>query len=367
MKQLVLDNIIFGLQRSGGISRYWQEILDRLIADDEFADLSFLEPAHAGGNIFRRKTVIPEEKKRHQLPIPSIAMQFLPVRLDAPAVFHSSYFRYAIGREVNNIVTVYDCIYERFRGSSMAAFLHKIRTRALRHADIVICISKSTANDVMKYYPYVSKDKIRVISLAAGDEFYKMKAIPDKIIINGQSIIKNSYLLYVGKRDGYKNFSVLIKAMGILKKKDLSLPCVFVVGGERQLLSKHTSLIKEHGVGDKVIRTSTCDAAELNLYYNCAKAYICTSLYEGFGLPVLEAFKAGCPVITANNSSLGEVAGDAALFFDAGDPDSLARQIESICNNVLADKFRKAGIERAKSFSWGNAYRETKQVYLSLL
>jgi len=366
MNKLVLDNIIFGLQKKGGISRYWYEILSRLLIDPDSQHAKYLEQRNSFDNALRCNLSIDVNciiKKRTCL---SKYEQFIPVRLGCPSVFHSSYYRHALGEGVKNIVTVYDCIYEKYRTHSIAGYLHAIRTRSLKKADAVICISRNTAQDVLKYYPDVREDRIKVTPLAAGDEFRCLPKITQVYGVEGLILKTGSFILYVGNRQSYKNFSVLLRAMGILKKDGKDIPFLVVVGGENTLSRDHLSIANEYGIAGGIIRVTHCNNDTLNRLYNMAIAYVCTSKYEGFGLPVLEAFKAGCPVLTAKNSSLTEVASDAALLFDAEDPQELANLIVRVQDKTVSGELRALGLKRAKLFSWDKTYQETKQVYRSL-
>ena len=364
-REIILDNIIFGLQRSGGISRYWQEIISRLIEDVEFSDLSFLEPKNSGNNIFRLKLVIPGKKIRTQLQIPSLVMQFLPARLDAPAVFHSSYYRYAVGKGIKNVLTIHDCIYELFRGGSIVALLHKIRMRSLRYADVVICVSKNTANDLMKYYPEINRNNVHVIYNGVAREYGLLNRSDDNILINGRMYRKGSYLLYVGKRNGYKNFSILINALIEMKRGKKELPYVILAGGENEYTREQQDKINSNKLNGLFMMVGKCQDEYLNNLYNYALAYVCTSLYEGFGLSVIEAMKAGCPVISANNSSLIELAKGAALLYN--DMLELIDSIQSMGISSARNNLVSEGVKRAAGFSWDRTYKETKDIYLSLL
>lgn len=366
MNQLVLDNIIFGLQKKGGISRYWREIISRLLIDPCFQSVKYLEPRNSLQNVSRCDlNISPDQTLNKHILAPRFE-QFMPVRLDGPSIFHSSYYRRALGEGVKNIVTVYDCIYERYRAHAISGYLHAIRTRSLKTADAVICISRNTAEDVLKYYPDVREDRISVTPLAAGDEFGYSPEIAQEYVVEDAILKTGSFILYVGNRQSYKNFSVLLRAMGILKKDGKDIPFLVVVGGENVLSRDHLSIVNEYGIAGRVIRVKQCNNETLNRLYNMAIAYVCTSKYEGFGLPVLEAFKAGCPVLTANNSSLVEVVGNAALLFDAEDVQALAKLIVRVQDKTVSSELKALGLKRAKLFSWDKTYQETKQVYRSL-
>jgi len=266
--------------------------------------------------------------------------------------------------KVKTFVTVHDLAFKFFPNSFTKKDqikLNFLTDRAVRHTDRLIAISQATKDDILKIYPEVSADKIRVIYHGFDPEVYdqprdaeKEKEIKKKLGIQGD------YLLYIGAIQPRKNLEVFIEAFNMVKtrrKSDLSL----VFAGEKAWLSKNTLNKANASVFKDDIkmpgRVKFCDLGHL---CRGAGIFVFPSLYEGFGIPPLEAMAAKVPVILANNSSLPEVGGDAALYFDAQKPEDLADKIERVLGdeNLRATMVAK-GLEQIKKFSWEKCAQET--------
>jgi mannosyltransferase len=302
---VIFDNIIFSLQRTGGISVVWKELLSRARADK---DLQCTELDYKQG-------MAPRFLERYRIP---------DFTADVPSVFHSSYFRILPQKGVYNVTTVHDLTYHYYRkGLAKAVHLWE-EERALRHSEAVICISENTKRDLLSFYPWVNEEKIHVVYNGVSDAFYP---IP--------SVQKKGYLLFLGNSTvDYKRYDVA------------------------QEVARLTGL---------ELKTPTCvSQSELNTLYNEALCLLYPSDYEGFGLPILEAQKAGCPVIAQRRSSIPEVMGDGGWMVNPDTPQRMARDMADI---VMQSKSRptesviKTGLENAKRFSWDKTYEKTKQVY----
>ena len=179
-----------------------------------------------------------------------------------------------------------------------------------------------------------------------------------------EAIIRKPYILYVGWRKGYKNFSNFIKAYASNRKVYLDFRVV-IFGGEKISFNERIEFEKL-GVNDKIDQFFGNDAVLSNLYKN-ASCFIYPSLYEGFGIPPLEAMHYGCPVIASNVSSIPEVVGDAGFFFNPGE----VEEISCALKRVLYDEELKAilinkGYQQEKKFSWEQCARETFEIYSQL-
>ena len=306
---VIFDNIIFSLQRFGGISVVWNELLQRAQADKE---LNLTELDYRNERLYRRL-------ERYRIP---------DYKAEKPSVFHSSYFRVLPQAGVHNVTTVHDLTYHFYRkGLPKAVHLWE-EARALKHSEAIICISENTKRDLLTFYPWVKEETIHVIYNGVSDDFYPIK-----------NIEKKGYLLFIG------NSSVSYKRYDIAQE-----------------VAKRTGL--------ELVTARNVTSEELNKLYNEALCLLYPSDYEGFGLPILEAQKAGCPVIAQNYSSVPEVIGKGGLLVEHSSTEKIVQQMVEKVNEVQSRPMQgiiAAGIENAKRFSWDNTYEQTKNVYRQLL
>lgn len=272
-----------------------------------------------------------------------------------PSLFSSTY---------RKVVTIFDLsphlFPETHRLSTVMA--HKfLLPLILKKADCIITISNSTKNDLK--HLKVDAGKIKVIHLAADEKFQpldkeKIQTFKTKYNLNFR------FLLYIGTLEPRKNIPTLIQAFSNLKKKHV-LPHKLVIAGKKGWKYKSIfELIEKLNLQDDVIFTGYVPDEDLPALYNAADLFVFPSLYEGFGLPPLEAMACGCPVITSNTSSLPEVVGDAGIMIDPYDVDGLAEAIYNVLTNMeLKEDMVKKGLERAKMFSWEKTAKETLKVY----
>jgi glycosyltransferase involved in cell wall biosynthesis len=230
-----------------------------------------------------------------------------------------------------------------------------LKKHCCERADKVIAISHSTKDDIVRYFN-ISPEKIAVIHLAS--------SLKGNNASPGSNPFPEPYLLFVGEREDYKNFEGLIVAFGTseLLKKSFHLVCF----GSRPLTSSENARLNELGIKDRVHNVRGGDALLCN-YYKNAVAFICPSLYEGFGIPILEAMEFSCPVVCSNAGSLPEVAGDAAIYFDPSVTGSMQHALETtLFDRNLLNDLRRRGLERQAKFSWERCAEETMAVYNSL-
>jgi mannosyltransferase len=350
------DNIIFALQRAGGISVYWCELLSRMLRDE--LPLLLFERKKVLDNVFRMKLNVPPDIVTSVSAMPTRLDRYLPITASLPknSVFHSSYYRIPMGSDGTTIQTAYDFTYERF-GSGLSRVVHSVQKRiALENASGIICISESTKRDLLRFFPRIRADRIRVIHLGYSDEFRPVDKNHLGALSHQDSLSKNPYLVYVGDRSLYKNFSLAVHAIAQVAEASL-----VVVGGGK-LSQTDQSLLNYHLSG-RYVHMDRLPNEALNRLYNNAHALIYPSSYEGFGLPVIEAMAAGCPVIAANSSSIPEVAGDAGMLVDVMVADAFADHIRALAKASLREAVIQRGFENIKRFSWERCYQETISFY----
>ena len=251
-------------------------------------------------------------------------------------------------------------------------FLQKL---ALRSCKFVITDSQASKNDIVKYLKVVP-DRVAVIPLAVDKEF---RILNDAKLLQTKRKyhLSDQFLLYVGDANWVKNLPFLIEGFyQTMKNFGFENLKLVLVGGvflknvedidhpELESLKKVNRFIKQYRLEDKIVRPGNVDDEELVAFFNLATVYVQPSLYEGFGLPILQALSCGTPVLSSNRGSLPEVGGKAAIYFD---PENLG-QFESIIQEILLnkslhDKLAKLGLEQVKKFSWDKVTEATKTVY----
>ncbi len=353
---IVLDNIIFELQSFGGISSIWRNILKEAVAHSDM-DIRILQARgqreeFAGA---RGKTVPVIEESG-----PLLWRRFKPLRLtQAPRVFHSSYFRVNETKFTRNVVTVHDCVAEKF-DSGMRRALHLFqKRRALRQAASIITVSQNTKDDLLKFYPWIEPDKVRVIHNGIDLEFFFPLPVDNHALPANKKI-----LVYVGARGLHKNFGMALRLLSTETACDLGLT-LQVVGGSA-FSTAEQKLMNELGLEHKVTRLQNVAVSMLRDIYRSAYALIYPSLYEGFGIPPVEAMACGCPVICSNTSSIPEVVGDAAELFDPHDLESAERALQGIAKGADRAILITNGITRASRFSDRIMARRTVELYKTL-
>jgi mannosyltransferase len=364
--KILLDNIIFKLQTIGGISNYWFNLLKRFVENN---NIFYLEDNHLNKNYYRNliklsDNLIIQDKRK----MPLIIKRYLPLRnIDGHFdIFHSSYYRYSKGN-IKNVTTVHDFLYERYISkNSLRRVVHSLQKYlAIKHSDYIIGVSKNTLDDMLKYFPEFKNKKMQVIYLGTSDDFYPLKNKSKSIKIQDQELFYSGYFFYFGNRNGYKNFKLLIEAFSNLLKNNKNIPKLVIAGGG-EFSSQEKIFLSESKILSNLVKINKITNSELNLLYNYCIGFIYPSLYEGFGLPLLEAMQAGAPVICSDSSSIPEVVGKAAIYINPLDVFSLEKALLDLLDRCTRKDMANMGYKQAEKFSWRNTYKETLEVYNSL-
>ncbi|WP_417939615.1 glycosyltransferase family 4 protein [Flavobacterium sp. RS13.1] len=357
---ILLDNIIFSLQKSGGISVVWQQHLNRLINDSDF-NCQFLEYDNSESNFFRKQLSLNEEliDKRNSYFLFLKRYMNLMAKNNEKHLFHSSYYRLEKGTNTINITTVHDFTYEYFF-KGFTKKVHSLQKKtAINGSEGIICISQSTKRDLLKFLPHIDETKIRVIYNGVDEVF---KKISDSVAFEKKHSFDNySYAIFIGDRKAsYKNFDIAVDACSLLKIN------LLIIGGGN-LTDKERTIVKHKLGEEQYLHLLNVSGDDLNYYYNNAHCLLYPSLYEGFGIPVLEAQQAGCPVIATNTSSIPEVIGNDYFALNNPSSQKISEKIKELfTNSGLRTETIELGIEKSKKFTWQNTYQETKEFYHEL-
>ncbi len=233
--------------------------------------------------------------------------------------------------------------------------------RFLRACDRVIAISESTKRDAVRLYG-IPEDKIVVTHLAAEDRF--RPADPHRVDgVRERFGLPPRFLLYVGTIEPRKNLDVLLGALSRLKGQGREVPLV-VAGGLGWLYQGFLAKIRSLGLESLVILPGFVPDDDLPALYTAAEVFVYPSIYEGFGIPILEAMGCGTPVLCSDSSSLPEVAGDGGILLPPGDPAAWAEAIARLMESAaLRGELRERGFRNASRFRWEETSRRTWEVY----
>ena len=368
--RILFDHQAFSLHNHGGVTRYFSELIDGINQtpdNDAYLPLLFSNNIHLKEKGFdtnefltnydfgKKIRLIYEMNKLYTKPL---------LKKKQYDVLHPTYFDPYFIPYIDKkplVITFHDMIHEKFSHQFSELTLDRGiigRKRQLAHqADRIIAVSESTKRDVVEL---LNVDPAKVEVIYHGSSFADSSDKP-----TDESFIESGpYLLYVGSRKVYKNFDGLLSAIHpVLKQYNLRLLCA----GGGEFTNAEKSQLHSFGITHLVEQRSIDDQV-LHGLYKQAVAFVFPSLYEGFGLPILEAFDCNCPCIISKSSSLPEVAGEAALYVDFDDPDSLTDAVERVLHDTLMRQWLiLKGREQLAKFSWQNTVEKTLKVYESLV
>ncbi len=346
----------------GGVSRYHYELMKGLLYIKQEAEIStiFSECEYLLSddnikiiNLLRRKNFKGRYRISELLESINQLYSIHKIRKGNYDIFHPTYYSPYFLKSLKKpfVITVHDFVHEKFEAENYTEINNK--KLLIQKADKIIAISENTKSDIISYYS-VPDDKINVI-------YHGFKKIDNHAAIKN---IYGNYILFVGKRMEYKNFFRFLLAVSQIMQQDnsLKLVCTGYPFNINELI-----YIDKLQISDRVILVSANEQL-LNSLYKYAQVFVYPSLYEGFGMPILEAFANNCPICISNTSCFPEIAQDAALYFDPYDVNSIFIAMKSILyNSQLRENLIKAGQLRLSDFSWDKTVKETMLVYKSLL
>lgn len=358
MLKILFDDQMFTIQQYGGVTRYFYEVAHRL-ADCPDINVRIIAPLYVNSYIeglpFLTGRRIPFFRGVNRLCAWTNA-RFGTRKVAGfdPDIIHETYYASHVSTipGARRILTVFDMIHERFSPSAKKTdALMCAKKAAVGRSHHIICISENTKRDLVNLLQ-VNPEKVSVIYLASSLCSDSRRA----------SLIRVPYILYVGPRDRYKNFDRLLQAYAASSRllKDFKLICF---GGGRYTGSEYARQNQLNIPAENVVQVSGDDTVLAGLYQH-AGVCVYPSLYEGFGLPPLEAMSCGCSVICSNASSLPEVVGDAACLIDPYRVDEITHAMEHVLySDSYARLLEQRGREQAMKFSWDTCAAQTLDVY----
>lgn len=378
--KILYDYQTFDEQKTGGISRYHANLYKGCLDNDIDAEIALLytdniyikkyisglNPAFSGEEAFLKGINLPYKHYLYKLYksifTPCNSSSILNKRYCEKIIqqhnfdiFHPTYYHSVYTeKEVSSpmVITIHDMIYESHPEFFGQIDIISKKKEMINNANSIIAISNFTKEEILRFYPNINESKIKVI----------YHGIKQKDYIKNPTKRKN-YILYVGDRFGYKNFYRLLRAFTMIRTSNIKLVCV-----GKQFTKDEQLYIDFLNIGDKVINKGRVSDIELDNLYTEAKAYISTSLVEGFGLPLLEAMQHNTPMIISDIPVYNEIVKDNAVYFNPLDENNIAEMIEyTLQHESIANSMAINANNHVKFFSEERTINETIDLYKSLV
>ncbi len=375
--KILFDSQIFDAQKYGGISRYFMELYSHLSTSHDieckisvrYTENEYLKHAQGIEHTTPKNFFTPYSKLKK---IFRILVDFFDTKSNLAYskkllqeqdfdLFHPTYYSPYFLKLLQDkpfVVTVHDMIHEKYPQYFRFDFgrIARNKKKLITAATKIIAVSENTKRDICNFYA-IPPEKIHVI-------YHGNSLISDSNTSFATDTLPQTYILFVGARNGYKNFAFFIESVSEILRTNKEMNVV-VAGGH---LASHFSkremkLFKMLGIQNQVHSYSVNDT-QLAFLYAHAQCFVFPTLYEGFGIPILEAFSCECPVVASSTSSLPEVGGDAALYFDPTDTKDLIEKITWVLSDEKKrEEMREKGKEQLKKFSWEKTASMTQDVY----
>jgi len=348
--RILIDGVIFYLQRERpfGIYRVWQELLTELAKTDLAKDILLLDRSNTAPYIPGIETRSIHDYDHFHFEADSLYLEDV-CREENAALFISTYLTYP--ENFYSVVMLHDMIPE-VRGLDLADPAWRAKVKAIEKARAYFIVSESTRHDFHKWFPQFKKRPAYLIPNAVGDKFKPHNKGEISRFRQKYNITKPYYML-AGNRMLYKNAIQFFKAFALLENAyEYEIVCA---GGASNL----------EDIFGQYLRNTNCQVhfftdEELSLAYSGAVALVYPSLYEGFGLPILEAMQSGCPVITCKNSSIPEVAGDAAIYVQETDVEDMRKALRRVQKPGCRARLIKKGLANAARFCWHDSAKKMR-------
>ncbi|MCL1946982.1 MAG: glycosyltransferase family 4 protein [Chitinivibrionia bacterium] len=364
MKKILFDHQIFSMQKIGGISRYFAELLK--FNPQALISLLYTDNVYLQEECFKKYKLLPKYPNYKEKGLINRMLKNNNYNISVKIlkennfdVFHPTYYDSYFLKYLKNkpfVLTVYDMVHELFPYYYPSKKRRKSKEISpkidlILKANKVIAISENTKNDILRFCPQVDENKIRIIHLG-----YSFSQQND----NEKAIFpKENFILFTGERIRYKNFDTFAQAVApLLIKYDLRLICTGAPFSDDEKEN-----LKKLGVFDRVSSEFVCEE-KLSELYSKAICFVFPSLYEGFGLPILEAFSQNCPCLLSNASCFPEIAQNAAQYFEPKSVDDMRNAIEKvICSPTLQNEMILKGKTVLQKYSWEKCAQEHAKLY----
>jgi glycosyltransferase involved in cell wall biosynthesis len=352
---LYLDNIVFSLQTVGGVSRFWSSLIKYLtIHNQHYRVINFKDcnkNKYFSELKFNNNSIIFDNTKSLFIN-KYLNYNIRNINKNDFNIFHSSYYRVSNNSNITNILTVHDFIYEKFHNSSLFSIPHILQKKlSISKASKIICVSDQTYKDLLIFYPNINRNNVSVIP--NGVSFDKFIFSKYSKYFHSYNIQDDPYFLFIGNRTKEKGYYECLKFISMTKKK-----CIFV--GKPFSDSEIKKLI-ELKINSHCFNFGYADDFSLASLYHFADFLFFPSIYEGFGIPIIEAMVSKCPVICSNIPLFHEITKNNALLFN-----SLEEAIHQ-SNELKKIKFRKditsSAFKHSMKYSWDNIVKQYIELY----
>ena len=363
--KILFDHQKFTTQRYGGISRYFANVIHQINRSEDFtcelgllySQNHYIKPHFSAVDNYLTSPLGIKRLAQKLYDLNEAYSSYLVGKNDFD-IFHPTYYdSYFLNKLKKPLVTtIHDMTYEKLPEYFWAQDpLTRNKRLHTERADAIIAISETTKSDLLKYHD-VDEDKIEVI--------YHGIDLETPLVYEPVANLPEKYLLYVGDRSGYKNFYLFIDAVKLLIEKHSELNVILTGGGKLGIADQE--LLHRLKLTEKVKHVNVNDE-QLNYLYHNALLFVYPSLHEGFGLPVLEAFKASCPILLSNTPCFKEIAKDAVEYFEPYSMEDLYLKMESfVTDSTKKDLLIKKGKVRLNDFPLDLSIQKTLDLYKSL-
>jgi glycosyltransferase involved in cell wall biosynthesis len=366
--KLLIDHQAFSIQQYGGISRIFTELIKNknenvviqtphfYLDNEYFTNLKYKKhiSIYKFSNRFFSRII------KNLLPIINNLYTWIYTSFQSYDIYLPSYYDIYLLNKIKPtpmVLFVYDMIHEKYPEFFSKSTVSSNKFLLMKEACKIIAISHNTKNDILELYPQISSEKIEVIHLSDS----LVSVINEKLLTK----IPHEYILYVGTRKNYKNFTTLYKAYKSIHEEYPHIKLLCIGGGNFSRVE-----LKEFemdSLNDCIIQLNV-DDSDLYTVYNRALVFVFPSLYEGFGIPVIEAMKSGCPIILGRLSSFPEIAEEAGIYCNITNPIELSTTIlKVIQDKVYRNEFIARGKVQSEKFSWSKTAEKTFQVCQSVI